>query len=259
MLLLRLWLPFFILIAAFWSCDPPVDDELPLKADLGLIFQANHAGQPLVFFENVDYPGLNYMRYVNFRFYISDIQLIGQNIAVPVADVAMVDFRNSHNDLNGALAGEKLLFSDIEPGTYNTLRFGIGLTQDLNMTNPANYSLDHPLGYMGNYWPWRETYIFSIIEAQAATTGSTNVDIYPTFHSGSDQMYFYADIPVEIVLEPGKLTEIGLKIDMMEVLLNGDDPLDLNLHNFTHTGPDDVWLAALISNNLANAVKLRQD
>ncbi len=251
-----LLLLFVLTMAIFNACGRD-DDDQPAST-LELSFFALHQDQPLVMFNHYDYPGINFIRYTNFRFYISDVSLIGDAHTVELTDVAMLDFRNNHADEAGTQVGEQLVFTDIDPGTYHTLRFGIGLTAELNATNPAQYPMDHPLGYMGNYWPWRETYIFVVLEAQVATEGSSNVDIYPTYHTGSDLMYYTVEVPVNLNLAANGTTGLALEIDMVDVFQHNGEPLDITTHNFTHTGPDDAWLADLITNNLAHAIRIKE-
>ena len=140
----------------------------------------------------------------------------------------------------------------VPPGTYQTLRFDIGLPPDINHGNPANYPADHPLNPLTNrlHWDWQTGYIFLALEGLIQTNDLTGY----VYHLANDANRTRVEIPVKLHTRGD--AHLNLDADLQR-LFTGIQPIRFADQGFsTHSHPNDP-LAADIKANLATVFSLR--
>lgn len=128
----------------------------------------------------------------DFRFYVQDVELKnadGDYVAVDldtdnnvwqVDDVALLDFEEGCTDFGDA-GTNRVVTGTVPEGTYDGLRFKMGVPFELNHANPA--TAEPPLNLTAMHWSWQGGYKFLRIDTgdSSETTwrmhlGSTGCD-----------------------------------------------------------------------------------
>lgn len=110
------------------------------------------------------------------------------------------------------------LVDTIQPDSYNSLSFDIGVDSIANHSDPTLWPDDHPLSLlnsMQDHWSWNGGYVFLKIEGRvdssAAMNGAINKFFY--FHLASDVMLTHVSLAREFVVEPGNSYTFPVTID----------------------------------------------
>ena len=101
--------------------------------------------------------------------YLSDLELTASRSGETpqmLSSIELVNFGDIQSE-SEALSGYSLIFNDIKAGSYAGLEFGIGVSPELNATQPSEYSPSEPLAAVNNYWEAASSYIYSKIEGMA--------------------------------------------------------------------------------------------
>lgn len=244
------------LLVTFSACDP--DTPNPNKTTtVNFNLKAQIDGDPFVVGDFYDYEQGDKIQLSTLNFYISEVTLLGGSEEVQVLDIGEIDLYDNHKDLAGAMQGENMVFEKVPTGTYTGVRFGIGVAANLNQTNPGDYENGHPLSNTGNYWSWRETYIFAKFEGQLDTAGNSQVnDVFFTYHPGEDAFYRTITLTKDFTLEKKEEATIQLFLDIKKIFETENGYLDIVGSNQSHTGPDDSWIVELIMDNMVEAITI---
>jgi cytochrome c peroxidase len=111
----------------------------------------------------------------------------------------------------------------LEPGTYDRIRFHVGLTPELNHSDPALYPPGHPLNpnLNGLHWGWAGGYVFFALEGlwrdeRGQWRGYS-------FHLGNDPQLMTVDLPVALELGGDKSLVLTLDLDRLFARKLGED------------------------------------
>lgn len=240
-----------VLLAVSCKPDPPIDPDD--DQDTEVLTTLNIRLNPVVggqgFALNTPYTGPNGYTYELslLKFYISNVELIKtDNSRLPVKSAFLYNWAKS--DMQSVcVAGDS--------GTYKGIAFGLGLSPDLNSSDPNTFETDHPLSVLqGTYWNWASMYRFVMIDGRADTTGTGSpIDAGIVYHTGMDTLYR------EIVLDnrPFTLTyqqahDFDLNLDL-NLVFYGQDTVDFKTEPFTHT-TSNFELAEKVTDNFVNAL-----
>jgi len=231
-------------------------------AKINLSFRATFKGEPLVLEENTyDYDG-NLVRFTRINFYISDMAVVNNDGETELSEIQFIDLTPTHRTPQDATTGTGMSFSNVPVGTYNQLKFGVGVAADLNKTNPSDYSTMHPLGVdnSSEYWEAWDSYIFAKIEGQYDADGNgqfSDVDDFSfAYHTGGDlpQLYPIIEFDNNLVLRAGETTDLSFELDIFELFDQGlEDPISLFPHDPFRQIPEML----LIMNNFPDALQLK--
>jgi hypothetical protein len=136
-------------------------------------------------------------------------------------------------------------------GNYESVSFGLGLTPELNSTEPSDYTPDHPLGLNQNtYWPMLSgSYIFVKIEGKMDTSQTSS--FYPlTYHLAHEDLFRAMDFQKSISLDVNNTASLQFNIDLSELFTNVD--LSQELAHERTSSP----LANQLITNFSNAIEL---
>ncbi|GJM32426.1 MAG: hypothetical protein DHS20C18_14270 [Saprospiraceae bacterium] len=242
------------------AADCHKEDVDPNDNSITLTFKGKYDTEPLVMFaDEYSYEeGMN-VKFQLFQFYISKIELVQNNNAgvekvTPLSDVELVSFKGIVDPAE-AQQGISFTYKDLPDGTFSHIRFGLGLTPELNATNPSDYTPPHPLD--DHYWSAALGYVFTKIEGNVDFDGDgeyTNEGKI-TFHAGKDNLYKEVSFPIDWDIEDGHVGPINFVVDLKKVLSNGPtDFLDFRDITQDHTNNPEVY--ETISNRLKTALRL---
>ena len=148
----------------------------------------------------------------------------------------------------------------VEPfpeGTYDAIRFGIGLPPDINgVVSPADFSNDNPLsveGSAGMFWTWLTGYIFFKYEGRASQVGSTVMSEPIAYHCGTNDSYreVMFEFANDVWIWPENLHTLQLQYDAATTLY-ATEPIDVIEYPITHNGPNDTLAFQLMDNIAAS-------
>ncbi len=250
---MRQLLPFLLLFLLFTSCKK--------ETTLELNFMANYDGADLLLDEVTDY---NYydgtpLKISTFRFYISNITLVKGTEETVLVDVADIDFVENRDAASAAIP-QKIVIENFETGSYDKIKFDIGVSESLNATTPIDYTSTHPLGLnnSGEYWESWVSYVFTKIEGRQDQDEDGTYNGF-AYHVGGDQFFTTKEITRSIEIKEKKNNVIQFNIDAKKVFSDGTDQMDIVNEPSSHSDlnvPSQVTTATKIMNNFVNAITL---
>ena len=139
--------------------------------------------------------------------------------------------------------------------SYQAIRFDIGLSTEVNHSDPAQYAAQHPLNPNLNqlHWTWQSGYIFLALEGRYRDhAGQLQGFVY---HFASDPQRTTVSLPLPQTIAAGSLIEIDFDI---AALLNAPSSIAFAKHGASsHSRAGDPITTAL-KNNLRSAFQLRR-
>jgi len=259
-------LAFSLFSILVFSCCK--DDEvdccvMPDDGSFGLNFTTQTQSGNMILFQNFDLNDAEKLNVNKLQFYISDIRLIKGSEEVQIGEIELVNFK-SHSDAAAAAAGETFTFDNIVVGTYTGVKFGIGVSPDLNAKDPAYYdglSGDHVLSSGIDYWSGWNSYIFAKIEGffdrnANGTPGGGDPDEEITYHTGTDELYREKTIDANIEITENGTFTLPLIVDMDKVF-NSAEVVDIPNEPVAHSNPlivENMIITTKIADNLVEAI-----
>ena len=199
-----------------------------------------------------DYEADMQLRFQLFQFYISQVALIKDDGMEELIDVALVSFKDIQTE-EQADQGLSFLIEEIPVGNYQGIRLIIGLSEELNATQPSDYIAGHPM--TDHYWSWTLGYVFTKIEGNADLSGDGVFDEKLTFHIGADELARDKTFSGNISLEEGIAGDVFFEVDLSKVIQK-----DGNHINFRETPQDhtqNMDIARFIADNLYDALVMK--
>jgi len=212
---------FFLAIAVlFAGCQ----DE---KGSLRLNFVGTFGGEPLVLGEALAYYPDYSITLLESAFFISEIELTKGEEVIRIADIDFVDLTNNNFNLDNAIAGVNLDFDEIDAGSYDGIRFGIGVAPTENTTKPNSYLSDNPLSNTAFYWDAWDSYIFAKFAGQVEGQGFF-------FHTGTDPLLRTFTIDKDIVISDADISTVTLTLDHKTMMNAGGGLYDIRATPANH-------------------------
>ncbi|MEM9888023.1 MAG: MbnP family protein [Bacteroidota bacterium] len=237
----------FVLALAFSACNNETEGTLELQ------FQLVYDNEPLVMYDNYDYPDGSSVFFDRFEMFLSNSSLLKEGKKEFAFDVQFLDFSDIQ-DRNAAEEGFTISLKDIPVGDYEGMELGLGLSPEWNATSPSDYTSSHPLA--NNYWSQWDSYIFTKIEGKADVNNSGRNDLILNYHIGKDQAFSTKTFNTPISIEGGKTTKLQLKIDLLDILSKGNQYLDIQNNPIDHSTNPEVY--DFIIGNMASAVSMEE-
>lgn len=175
------------------------------------------------------------------RVYICDIVAVkASGERVPLKDVFL--FRWGVNEA---------ITMAIPPGDYDSLLFGLGLSPDLNNSNPNAFPDSHPLSIAQDmFWPmlkYRFILMEGAVDTSAAKSGVVNFPL--TYHLGADELFRPIAIPYRFSISEGEKRELVFPVELSEIFDGPAGTIDLRTHFSNHS--TDMPKATIMVDNFA--------
>ena len=238
---------FSLFIIGLASCKD--DDPVATEGTVTIHFKAVYDEVPLQMFDTRPFENGEFLEFTHLSMLISDLELLKQGNAELLDDVEIVNL--SFDNTTAAEAGYTLTITGVPTGTYDGLRFGVGVPSDLNAKKPADFPSSNPLSNNAYYWtPW-SSYIFMKTEGRLDTLGTGALDLGFALHTGSDTLYSIVGANIPLTVSDGLNTNLDIIIDYQKVLQG----VDIKSNPQNHS-PDDISTITAIVNNLEFALTL---
>ncbi len=150
----------------------------------------------------------------------------------------------------------------VPAGHYCGLIFQIGLPEDINHSNPAQYAAGHPLNPLVNqlHWSWQGGYVFLALEGRY-TRSVSHLGGY-VYHIANDANRMTVTLRSDLDLTQD--SQISLRFDLRK-LLDGPHPIAIRPDHggeSTHSAPGDALATAFKTNaeqafTLASVTQIR--
>lgn len=239
----RLFFLTLILGAAFTSCKRNGIGELEMN------FQIVNSGSNSTIPGSYVHGSDSYQVEV-FQFYLGNIILIDRkDNEVILSDIELIKF-----DANGFGS----IVKEIDGGKYKTLKFGLGVPQELNSADPANYSTEgHPLNTVENtYWGWANMYRFISIEGRVDLGADGSFDQTFAYHPGFEESYQELTYEIDLDVFKGETSSLNFTIELSDILHMAGSEIDVIGRPMFHGSSSDMDLSITIAENTANALIL---
>ncbi len=143
---------------------------------------------------------------------------------------------------------------EVPVGTYNSIKFDIGVDSITNHGDPSVYASSHPLAYTSMFWSWNSGYIFMKVEGELDTTVAQTAG--PTlpfeYHVGADVFRKEVTVPITDLVVDANTQTLAANIDLILSNVLGNLDLINAADIFTHT-MDNIPLATTVANNFQTA------
>lgn len=233
------------------------DDNNSGEGNVELLFNGKYGDQLLTMFEDTyAYEDGMDLKFQLFQFYISDIILLKEDgEEVLVKDVDIVSFKDIFNQADAA-DGIKIALGEWPAGNYKGIKFGLGVNEAMNATQPSDYDLDHPLT-ASNYWSWASGYVFTKIEGNADLNNDGEFEEKLTFHIGRDDYYRNVSFDKSFSISSNESAVIEFDVDVQKVLAdpNSGEYLDFRTVTQDHTTNPEV--AGFVADQLMEAIQIQ--
>ncbi len=237
---------FSLLILGLAACK---DDPAATEGTVTIHFKAVYDEEPLQMFNTHPFENGESLEFTHLSMIISDMELLRQGSAELLDEVEIVNL--TFDNITSAEAGYTLTISGVPTGTYDGIRFGIGVPIDVNAQKPADFPSSNPLSNTAYYWtPW-SSYIFMKTEGRLDTLGNGPLDLGFALHTGSDALYRILEANIPLIIQDGLETNLDIVIDYKKVLQG----VDIKANPQNHS-PDDISTITTIVNNLSIAFSL---
>jgi len=225
-----------ISIILFFSCKKDQSsgneiDNTSSKSNFSIHINAHYDGQK--FLLNQPYTDVNnhQLKFEQFKFFLGDIRAIKSNGEdTLLIDAALFDF--DQNNLQTSV------YMSVDTGKYLGLKFGIGIREDLNHTDPTKFDSDNILSLSKSndmHWSWNMGYIFIKTDGKADTTAG-NFNRNFIFHIGTDTLYRTKIHDSGFTISEDSITTFKLNFDVSKLFSNASDTINFRTENVvTHT------------------------
>ncbi|PHI20624.1 hypothetical protein CEQ90_06085 [Lewinellaceae bacterium SD302] len=228
---MKLRFTFLLLCAAltsafiFTACDDDEDAAVP-SGDVTVNFNALYDGANLTVQSDVyDYPDGSELKVQLFQYYVSDLELIPANggDAVQLSDILLVRYNNAQED-----NVDSYEFNEIPAGEYTGIRYGLGVSPDLNSMDPNEFDADFVLND-AEFWPGNARYVFAKIEATVDLENDGTFDTGVSYHMGSNDIYSTVTFNAPITVSENGNTTLDIMADVQKALAASDT----DFHDFS--------------------------
>lgn len=230
---------------------------------------------------------------------LTNVTKAGQPISVTRLDLLLTDFALRHeNDSwientnwsayisarNGRTTCE---VNDVSEGTYNAIRFTVGVPANLNHADPAQFPPLHALNpsVNGMHWNWRGGYVFFAMEGhwlapsrlsgvQGSDVATSYIDPDPepgraslpithlsaesgggfSYHVATDTQLMTVTLPVSVVLRSNVLMRLALDV---ERVFAGGNSIEISRVNSSSHSRDGDDVADLLHQNVERSFAVR--
>lgn len=222
---------------------------------LDLNFRLLYGGESLITFDEITYPNPEIPFHVSlFSAFISNVTISSGNENMEVMEIQRLRINENQSDMETALEGATLSIPNISLGNYTSLKFNIGVPEDLNAKSPVDYPQNHPLFFSGEYWDSWDSYIFFKVEGRVDTDGNGMKETGIALHGGSNEALRVKEFAMDFEVKAQETTTLYFTIDVKEIFEREGAVYDLLTTPQIHS-LDQIPQANELADNLLEAIE----
>ena len=141
---------------------------------------------------------------------VTRLDFLLSSAALERADGSWVGLTNWVAYLSAREGRTQFALPDVPAGAYSRLSFHVGLPPDLNHSDPAQYSPDHPLNpnVNGLHWGWQGGYVFLALEGGWLRDDGQQGGF--SYHLTTERHLMTIEFPLSLVLTNDRQIQISL-------------------------------------------------
>ncbi len=227
-----------VLFAVACKKDDPGEDDPGIEPEpkkVVISFDMMLGGEPVNLDQSMVDKNGQWILPTQLKFYVSDLTLSNNSEQKVLSEIELVDFEPFNAQINNPQWENELAF-ELESGTFNELKFSLGVRPDLNNSEPTDYENDHPLSvYTNMYWAWATMYRFVILEARGNQEGKSDAAETLVYHIGTNDLYRPGQrFDVDVDMNGEGNDTVHVEIDL-EALFDPAKGVDFSTNSNTHT------------------------
>lgn len=235
------------------DCSP--EPIIEITTDANINFVATFGDKPFIAQSFYTYDDGIEVQFDQFSFYISNLVFL-KDIALEgneteIKEIALLDFSTMDN-VTDAEKGLNIITNNLPVGDYQGIKFGLGVSPDLNRTKPSEYSVEHPLSLSNLYQSEYNSYIFSQLAGQVDQDNNGSLDSSFSYNAATDDLFREQTFVSKFTLTENSTYNIKLNIDVERLLGTEGDFVDL----VTNPSDSDFNISRLIIDNFAAAISV---
>jgi cytochrome c peroxidase len=180
---------------------------------------------------------------------VTRLDFLLSDIALRRADGVWVGQKNWFAFISAREGKTNFALQNIPAGNFDRMRFHIGLEEEINHGDAAQWPAGHPLNPGANhlYWGWSREYIFLALEGRWQN-GREQSGF--SFHLATERELMTVELPAKLDLSASRELQVLLDIGK---IFSAPNPIALSDSNqATHSRPNDL-LAAQLRQNIEGA------
>lgn len=219
------------------------DDQVFGDVEVAVDFRAEFNGDPLAISAGTyAYPTGADLKVLLFQYYVSDLELLPADGGDPVvlSDVELIRYRSATEDETETRS------YTVPAGNYTGLRFGLGVSPDLNALDPNNFAADFALNE-NEFWNATARYVFAKIEANADLENDGTFDTGLSYHMGSDALYRTVVFTGDFILDGNDDPRLTVIADVLRALSGNGETFDISdpdrqrVHGGNQAVAESIW------------------
>ena len=225
----------FIVITAIITSFGCNKDHAHENGHLDINFKLVYGDSPLVLLSDYTYPSGETIHFNRLSFFLADLKLANAQKTLDLLDIDYLNFNVANSNITNAEKGLNRHFHDVELGDYNKLIFSIGVPAESNAKTPSAFPSTNPLSSPAEYWaPW-QSYVFMKVEGQIDLNTDGIKDGVFAIHTGDNQAYRTAELPVNIRISKDNTSELNVIIDVSNFFQGPGRIYDIRQGGQTHS------------------------
>ena len=243
----RYFISLMILLGVL-ACSKDQSDQF---GNLDILFEVTYDGQDVETGKIYNYLDGRALCFEKFKFFLSEVSLLGGAGQVVLSDVAFAEFDRLFIESPGGRLS--FAFSNVPAGNYNTLKFNLGLPPEINdQFDPSDFSQNDPLGFTSEYWDAWGSYIFAKIEGNIDSDDDAVCDKGFAYHVGGNPSFRVASRSLDLSIGGGKTSQIVISIDLIDVFSDGATHVDIVEHSGIHNEGQRTLMDFIMDNLIAS-------
>ncbi len=222
----------FASLFLFAQCNRTKGDAI-----LKLSFKPTFNDSLLVMSQTYRCPDGDTMSIEALNFFISGIELTrenGKKVKIMEDDALYVSFDDVLTTAQAQL-GKSFTINEILDDGFTSISFSVGVVNNLNSKQPADFPSSNALGDDGNYWTAWDSYIFSRVEGNLDTSRSSSSTLPFLYHAGVPEMLQARTFTKSFATIDNQTTELIFEVDAADIFYKNDNLLDIRSLNVSHT------------------------
>lgn len=244
----KLLLPIILLPALISSCNNDDESTNSNVVTTNISFTALNGNQTYLKSDTVNFFDTYKLRFDDLEYFVSNITLIDVDGKSTYLDsVQFIDHSKTDNSFQ----------VNVEKGTYSKITFNLGLTEDLNQSDPTKRPVDHPLSTKENmFWSWGSQYRFVRLQGNFGEIPTADLTETFAWHPGTPDLLR----KVELDLEEKEIlshSEINIELQVTDIL-NKIETVDVKNNPNWHGSPSNVSVAHKIVDNFVASLSYKK-
>ena len=245
-----------VAITALDDCGNSTSEEFDYQyynsapGTLDLNIKLKYNDEPLVMFQNYEYPDGRLISFNRFSFYISELKLDDTK----VKDVEYINLTNANADLSVSTIGYDWVLPRIAPGNYENMNFLVGVTSENNEKTPGEYANGTPLANPAEHWFSWNSYIFLKVEGYIDLDNNGDRETGFALHLGSNDALRAINLPNDISINSGARTSSEMVIDLYDFFGGDGEKYDIDANTSIHALAQ-LDAVVSLSNNIPQSFK----